>query len=252
MADTTSTINFRPPVWLPILVVIIGGGFYLAGKHLEIRSTQQNPATISVSGDAKVSASPDIAVLSFGVATGRQSSAKSAVDLLKKHMTSILDAVKKAGVEEKDIATENFWLNPAYDYLNGTQVPRGFEATQTLSVKVRDLDTVGDVLGAATAAGANQAGGITFSIDEPDTLRAQAREKAIDEAKEKAEVLARSLGMHLGRIVGFSEDGSVPPRPMMMAKTMEYGMGGGGDASLPLPAGQQDIVSTVSITYELR
>lgn len=249
--DHTSTINVRPPVWALLAAVIIGGLFYLTGKKMEVLAPQQNPATISVYADAKISASPDIAMLNFGIATGRQPSAKAAIALVSKNMTAIIAAVKKAGVEEKDIATQSFWLNPVYDYTNGTQIPRGFEANQSLSVKVRDLDIVGDVLTVATSAGANQAGGITFTIDNPDALNAEARELAIKKAQAKARVLADTLGMSLGRLTGYNEGinygGPVP----MYAK----GMGGGGmeaDARMEIPAGEQDITSNVTLTYELR
>ncbi len=251
--DTTSTINVRPPVWALLAAVIIGGVFYLTGKNMEVTAPQQNPATISVFADAKVSAAPDIAQLSFGVATGRQPTAKAAIALVTKNMTAILAAVKKTGVAEKDIVTQSFWLNPVYDYSNGTQVPRGFEANQSLSVKVRDLDKVGDVLTAATNAGANQAGSISFSIDKTDDLKAETRAMAIEKAQAKALVLAKALGMSLGRLTAFNEDSNYGGPVPMYAR----GMGGGGDAKMeqvgvPLPAGEQDIVSNVTLTYELR
>lgn len=251
--NDTSTIYVRPPVWAIITAVAVGGIFYLAGKNMEVKAPQQNPATISVFADAKVSASPDIATLSFGIATGRQTSAKAAIALVTKNMTAIIAAVKKTGVAEKDIATQSFWLNPVYDYSNGTQVPRGFEANQSLTVKVRDLDKVGDVLTAATNAGANQAGSISFSIDKPDDLKAQARAMAIEKAQAKAIVLAKALGMSLGRLTAFNEDSNYGGPVPMYAKTMA--MGGGApeaDASLPVPAGEQDITSNVTLTYELR
>lgn len=247
-----STLTLRPPVWALLLAVIIGGSFYLYGKNIEVRGPSQNPMTISVSADAKVATPPDIAWLSFGVATGRQPTAKRATELVKTTMDKVLAATRTLGIEDKDITTESFWLSPEYDYADGRQVPRGFQATQSLRVKVRDLDKVGDVLTAVTAAGANQAGGITFAVDNPDASQAEARGMAIEKAKAKAKVLAENLGMSLGRMVGFSENGYAPMP--MMAKG--YGMGGGGDmmaeSSIQIPAGEQEITSTVSIVYELR
>ena len=251
--ESNSTINVRPPVWALLAAVIIGGVFYLTGKNMEVTAPQQNPATISVFADAKVSAAPDIAQLSFGVETGRQPTAKAAIALVTKNMTAILVAVKKAGVAEKDIATQSFWLNPVYDYNNGTQVPRGFQANQSLSVKVRDLDIIGDVLTVATNAGANQAGSIGFAIDKPDDLKAQTRTMAIEKAQAKAVVLAKALGMSLGRLTAFNEDNNYGGPVPMYAKGM--GMGGGGmeaDAAMAIPAGEQDITSNVTLTYELR
>jgi uncharacterized protein YggE len=251
MTTNDSTINLWPPLWLPIIVVLIGGSFYLYGKQMDRQSPVESPFIISVSADAKVSTPPDIASLSFGVTTGRQVTAKAATELIAKNMAAILAAVKALGVEEKDIATESFYLSPEYDYTTGGQIPRGFQATQTLRVKVRNLDSIGDVLTAATNAGANQAGGISLSVDNPDALRAEARAMAIEKAQEKAKDLAKDLGMSLGKMTGFSENGFYEvPRPMMMEK----GMGGGSDMDMAVsvPVGEQDISATVTLMYELR
>lgn len=254
--NDVETINIRPPVWALIAAVAVGGAFYLAGKNMELRAPVTQPMQISVTGEGKVAAAPDIAVLNFGVTTGRQSTAKAAIENIRKNMDSVLAAVDKAGVEKKDITTQSFWLNPVYDYTNGTQVLRGYEATQSLSVKVRDLDKVGEVLGVATNAGANQANGINFSIDNSDKLKAEAREIAIGKAKAKAQELADGLGMKLIQITGFSEDGaySTPPMPYMM-KTEAYGgdvANQARDMDLSIPAGEQEIRSNVTITYEIR
>ena len=245
-----STINVRPPIWALMVAVALGGMFYIGGKYVEKRNI--DPITITVSGEGKVAASPDLAMLSLGVQTGRQPTSEAAMTMLKKNMDAIIAAVKKAGVDDKDISTENFWLNPAYDWTDKGQVPRGFEANQSIRVKVRNLDKASEILGAATAAGANQAGGIQFTIDEPEKLRGEAREKAIAQAKEKAELLAKNLGMTLGNMRGFVEGGASMP-PMMYDRAMAVGMGGGmSEASaVPLPAGEQEINMQVSLTYEL-
>ncbi len=239
-----------------LVAVIVGGVFYLRGKSLESsRIADPNLATISVSGEGKVSGKPDIAMLNLGVQTGRQSTSKQANDLLAKNMTAVIDAIKKAGVDEKDIATQYVSLEPVYNYTTGTQTITGYQATQSLQVKVRDLDKASDVLAAATAAGANQSGGVQFTIDDPETLRAQARTEAIAQAKTKAEALAKQLGMKLGKIRGFNEDGNGAYPPMPYATRMGVGgaaMDMAANQAIPLPAGEQDVVVNVSIMYELQ
>jgi uncharacterized protein YggE len=246
-------LKLRPPAWLPIVVVLVAGGSYIAGKHVEVRG--YHPVTISVNGEGKITATPDIAQLSFGVQTGPQPTAKAAMEKLQKSMNAAFDAVKALGVEEKDISVQSLWLNPSYDWSNGKQTLRGYEANQSLNVKVRDLDKVSDVLSAATNAGANQAGGVQFTIDDTEVLQAQAREKAIESAQAKAEELALQLGVELGDLQGFSEGGgSYPPMPYMakgMMMESAVGMGGGGDAGVPLPAGEQEITVNVSLTFEV-
>ena len=239
----------RPPLWLPIAVVLLGGLFYVGGKYVETRD--KTTASISVSGDGKAQAMPDIAELSFGIQVQRKTTAKEAMDTLGKGMQKVLAAVKAAGIPDKDINTQSLSLNPAYDWTTGGQVMRGFDASQSLTVKVRDLDKVSDVLAAATNAGANQAGGVNFTVDDPEKSRAEAREKAIEQAQKKAITLASQLGMKLGKITSFSEGGGYMP-------PVAYGRGGvmAMDAKAevtptPIPVGEQEVSVQVSITYDL-
>lgn len=251
---TEQTINVRPPLWLPIVAVVIGGAFYLAGKGLEKRPVAAEPGTITVTGEGKASVTPDIAEISFGLDTGSQRTTDAAMKKLTDTMNTIYDALQKAGIDKKDITTENFSLNPFYDWKTGSQVLTGYQAVQSLRVKVRDMEKVSAVVTAATNAGANQAGGVQFTVDNPEETRAEARKEAIEQARDKAEELARQLGVSLGDIKGFSEGSNgYPPMPYM-AREQSLGIGGGNavDADLPLPSGTQDLSVTVSITYELR
>ncbi len=251
MSETT-ILKIRPPVWAVLFAIIVGGCFYMGGKSIE--AADHTPTTISVSGEGKAFGAPDIASLSLGVTTGRKTTSQEAMTLLTKSMTAVLAAVKSAGVEDKDISTEQFSLSPAYDWTNGKQTLMGYEATQSLTVKVRKLDKVSDVLGAATAAGANQAGSVDFQIDNMETVRSQARELAIAQAKSKALVLAHDLGMSLGKLKNFTEDNGVTPPMPYAVKAMDsaVGVGGGPATATPLPSGQQQVDSNVTITYELK
>lgn len=251
--DDARTVTLRPPNWMPLVLiaaVVIGGAFYVGGKKIESRD--HTPTMISVSGEGKSAVAPDIAQLSFGVMVQRAPTAKVAMETLAKDMKAVFEAVKKAGVEEKDITTEQLSLNPSYDWTDGKQVARGYDATQSLRVKVRDLDKTSDVLGAATAAGANQAGGVQFTVDDPEQARAEARQEAIEQAQAKAEVLAKQLGMKLGTLKSFSEGGGATP-PMYYGRAVA-GMAEAqaADMATPLPAGEQDVNVTVTLTYELR
>jgi len=241
----------RPPVWLPIIVALIAGGMYMGGKYIEAQD--YSPTMITVSGDDRVFAVPDIAELSFGIQTPPGRDAQEAMERLSKGMDAVFAAVKRVGIEEKDIRTEQLSLNPIYDWTERQgRVLKGYEASQSLRVKVRDLDKVDDVLGAATSAGANQAGGVSFTIDDPDELRAEARREAIAEAEQKAHQLARDLGTRIVKLRGFSEGGGgYIPVPMMM-RAMD-GMGGAMEEKAPpIPAGEQEVRVDVTLTYEVK
>jgi uncharacterized protein len=251
MADMPQTIFVRPPVAAILAAVTIGGLFYVGGKYVETRDREI--PMITVSGEGKTSAAPDIASLSFGIQTGRQRTAGEAMTILKGGMDKVLAAVRKEGIAAKDIRSEQFSLNPVYDWSNGRQNLLGYEASQSLRVKVRNLDKVSTVLGAATAAGANQAGDVSFVIDDPEKARSVARAEAITQAKAKAERLAADLGMELGKIKNFNENGGYQP-PIAYARGMAAANMDGAQEkqSVEMPAGEQDVNVTVSITYELR
>lgn len=242
------TLQLRPPILLPIIIVLLAGGFYIYGKNIETRD--RTVPTITVSGEGKTFANPDIAELNLGIETGRQATAKEAMKKLSDGMNAVFAAVKGAGVAEKDIKTASFNLSPIYDYTQSGQVFRGFQASQSLTVKVRDLDKASDVLSAATAAGANQAGGVNFTVDDPEAARSIAREEAVTKARAKAEKIAQDLGMRLGRVQSFNEGGGYTPPIMMMRKDMAVGAPEA--ASIPLPPGQQEVDVSVNITYELK
>ena len=244
-------VTVRPPVWALLAAVVIGGLFYIAGKHLETEY-QEMPATITVTGEGKVMAVPDVAQVTLGVQTKRMDSSEEVLAQLEKNMNAALKAVKAAGVEDKDIATQQLSLNPVYDWTQGGQIFRGYEGSQSLLVKVRETGDVGEVVSAATRAGANQAGGIMFTIDDSKALQAEARAKAIESAKEQAEKLAEQLDVELGDLMTFSEGGGYyPPMPYARMDAAMGSTGGGMPESLPLPAGEQEITVNVSMTYEI-
>jgi uncharacterized protein YggE len=220
--------------------------------------------TISVSGDGEVFAVPDTATFSVTIQE-RAKDVTTAQTAATKKNNDIIAYLKDAGVEEKDIQTADYNVNPQYEYSNGActsgycqpgkQTLIGFEVTQTLSVKVKDTDKAGDLLSGVGSRGASSVSGLSFTIDDQEQLEADARDKAIADAKTKADKLAASLGVSIVRVVGFSENSYQP-----------YAYGRGGMAfdgvanqtkmesapSPELPVGQNKITSNVNITYEIR
>lgn len=220
--------------------------------------------TISVTGEGEVFAVPDLATFSVSVEVEKKD-VKTAQDEATKKVNDIIGYLKSAGVAEKDIKTASYNVSPQYDWIQspcdargycpgGKQNLRGYIVSQMLEVKVRETDAAGEVLAGVGSRGATHVSGLSFTIDDEDALKAQARGDAIKDAEEKAEKLADQLGVTLVRIVGFSENGGGYYPPIAyMARDSKASMGGAMQESAPeLPVGENKISSNVSITYEIR
>ena len=220
--------------------------------------------TISVSGDGEVMASPDIANISFTI-TEDSAKVSDAQTKVSAKVKAALDAVRKSGVADKDIKTDNYSSYPKYEWqqsttvtcmnsycppVQGKQVITGYEVSQTVNVTVRDLEAVNGLVAGLATAGVTDMQGPNFAIDKQDALQAQARKQAIDKARAKAEVLANDLGVNLVRVVSFSEGNNYP---IMYAMKSDAMAGSAPAAPTPeLPQGQTKITSNVTITYEIR
>lgn len=236
-------------------IVVIAGVLYVAGQYVAsepMRAAQEVEANreITVSGTGEIQARPDIASLSLGMTTGVQPDAETALRLLSKQFDSIVSAVKASGIGEEDIKTTNLSVRPVYDYTDGRQNIRGYEASESLKLTIRDLGSIGDVLARTTLEGVNQVGGISFDIDDPDDLQAQAQDKAIADAQNNAKQLAEALGVRLGDVKSFSaSSGDISPPPVFARAQLSEEVGFAGP---PVESGSQDVVVNVSVTYEIR
>jgi len=217
--------------------------------------------TIFVAGEGEVFAVPDIAEISFSARVEKKTVAEAQKEVTSK-MNAAIDFVEKSGVAKKDIKTTGYNAYPRYEYSEvvclsldcpkpGQRILAGYEVTHTILVKVRDTEKAGDILDGLGKLKVDDLSGPNFSIDDDDKLKAEARKKAIADAKEKAEILARDLGVKLVRVVSFSESGDYP---IYYGKAVGFGMGGDAEsAPTPsIPKGENKITSNVSITYEIR
>jgi uncharacterized protein YggE len=255
-----------------LVILLLSGSLYMVGQFLNglkeysfIGLTPSSPATINVSGDGEVFAKPDIAELSFSVTK----EAKTVADAQKasaEKINDIMAYLKESGIEEKDIKTENYNLNPKYEWQRsaastmcmngycppeGKQVLTGYEVSQTISVKIRKIDDAGKILVGVGDKGATNISGVSFSVDKKEAIEADAREKAIQDAEEKAKVLASGLGVKMVRIVSFSESGGSPMyyRGGVM---MEASMLKSADIAPSIPTGENKFTSNVNIVYEIQ
>ncbi len=254
----------RTLVTIALLALILALSSYAYYAMKQAKYLYTGPVTISVTGEGEVMAVPDIGQFSFSV-TASGTDAKQAQESSGKQINSILVFLKDKGVEEKDIKTENYNMYPRYKYETkpclvnsycppGEQITDGFEVTQSISVKVRNLDNSGDLIAGVGDLGATNISNLQFTIDDTDALKAEARSKAIADAKAKKEALSKDLGVKFGKMTGFYENEGMP-----VPYYGGYGMGGEMDAmsvksieSPSLPTGENTIKSQVTITYQVR
>lgn len=217
----------------------------------------QSTNTMSVMGNGEIYAKPDLALTSFSVITESKTVEVASTTNTTK-MNTIIESMKALGIEEKDLKTTSFNIYPRYEWetdLSSSVWPQprnrvlvGYEVTQSLQVKIRDLSKVGEIIESATDAGSNQVGSLQFTIDDEEGIKKQSRELAIKDAKAKAKDLSSQLGVRLVKIVNFSESSASP---------MYYGLekasyDSAEEVSVPqIEAGENKIDVTVYITYQI-
>ena len=192
---------------------------------------------------------PDLATITAGVVTqaGRAADAMSAN---AQKMAAAIAALKRAGIADRDVSTASLSLQPQYRYGdNQPPVLTGYQASDQLTIRFRDLKRAGPILDALVAQGINQIGGPDLSVEHPEAALDEARAQAIAQARARAQLYARAAGMSVARIVTIAEQGGggpvQPPRPMMMMARAEK-------ADTAILAGSQSLQVTVNVTFELR
>lgn len=212
-----------------------------AGYALPADSTLLN-----VSAQAEASRVPDVASLSAGVVT-QAADGNTAMRQNAEQMSRVMAAIKAAGIADKDVQTSGVNLNPQYKYGDG-EAPQitGYQASNTVRLKVRDITRLGKVLDALAAQGANQINGPSFEIDQPEPLYDQARLDALKKAQARAETYAKSLGLRVRRIVSISEGGGSGVRPVMMAMSRAKA-----EMDTPVAPGESTVSVNLDVTFEL-
>lgn len=203
------------------------------------------PPAISVIGEASVSVAPDQAQIDGGV-TSDAKTAREAAEANNAAMGKVLLALKGAGIEEKDIQTSRLSLQPQYaPNRTGPSPVTGYRASNRVTIRVRDVTKVASVIDVLVGAGANDIGGINFTVSQPSKHMDDAREKAVADARRKAEIFARAAGVTLGEPISISEEGS--PTPLFrgkMAAPMAVGA--------PVAQGEETLSVTVSVSWAIK
>jgi hypothetical protein len=219
-----------------------------AGAHAEDDKGRQ--PYVTVSGEGESSIAPDMAIMTLSVVK-QSKTAADALDQNNKAMGAVLATLKESGVADRDLQTSGFSVQPQYNYdSRNNQPPKltGYQVTNGLTVKVRDLSKLGALLDQSVNLGINQGGDIQFTNDKPDAILQDARKNAVADAAAKAKTLTEAAGVKLGRVLSIREGGGAPPpQPFMRMEAAPAAA----PKAVPIAAGENSYHASVSITYAI-
>lgn len=251
-------------VFLLLINLFVFAVFVLYGTSAwrETRTFFGERLQVSLQGEGRVSAKPDVAKLTATILTDNASLIEAQKENSQRS-NAVIGFLKKGGIAERDIKTTGYNIFPQYSYprpcVPGFLCPLkkeddrprivGYQVRNTLEITIRDTGRAGEILSGIVTAGANEVSNLQFTTDDPEELKNEARKIAVDDARAKAERLAVNLGKRVGKIVGFNESGSFPPPIFFGAEAF----GKGGDVSVPeIQPGQNEIMVNVTVTYEFK
>jgi len=219
---------------------------------LEVAASSDNSARIqrrlSLSATGTVSVRPDMATISTGIET-EGVKAREALSDNNEIMADMMKSLRANGIDEDDMTTSGFSIQPRYQYPRNGMPPRiiGYKVSNSLTIRVRDLARLGTILDKLASAGSNRMGSLSFSLQDPEKVMNEARRKAMEKVIRRANLYAAAAGVRLGRIISISENASrYVPRPMMMAKSSRMMA-----SSVPIAPGKRKNSVTVHVTWEL-
>lgn len=255
------TVQMRILAALLLLMAMIALASYATLNFERVKFINPAPATISVTGEGEVLAVPDIGQFSFSV-MAEGDDATTAQELSGTKINTILAYLKEQGIEDKDIKTRNYNLNPRWRYEErlciansycppGDRVQNGFEVSQTVTVKLRDTKTAGAVITGVGERGATDISNLAFTIDDTEALKKEAREMAIKDAKAKAKSLAEQLGVRVVRLVGYYESDGFQPEPYAQDRMMAFSEEKASFDGAEMPVGEQGTIVRINITYQV-
>jgi uncharacterized protein len=221
----------------------------ISGPAMAQTQTASPQRLIAMTGAGEVSAAPDMVTVTVGVVEQAEAAA-AALNANTAKMTVLLQALKDAGIADKDVQTSNFSVNPRYEFdqTRQTQKMVGYEVSNQVTIRLRKIADLGGLLDRLVQAGSNQVNGISFGIADTSKLEDEARRRATENARHKAEVYAKAAGVEIGKVVSISETTSYrPPMPMVAARRMQADA-----APVPIAAGEATVSASVDVVWELK
>jgi len=247
-----SCCNHKPIV---VIIGILVLGTIVSLAILRDRIVNPQFRQVTVTGQGRVTYVPDIATINVGVQIDKVAKADEALNQLNNRVKTITEAIKKLGVNESDITTNNYALYTQYDFKDNIQVVAGYNANQQLLIRIKNLkdkkDLLNQVILEASKAGANQINGVSFESSDMENLKQQARILAIGDAQKKAGALAGAAGVQLKNITGWYENLITNPGQPMM----DYGkggLGGAGGVSPSINQAKNELVLEIGMSYSIK
>ncbi len=230
-----------------IAITITGCEPQIVGPLLQ----SQDSRSIHVTGSGLVTGEPDIATLNLGVSVEKKTVAE-AREAAAVAMTAVIASLKANGIAENDIQTQNFSIYPRYDYTENGRVLRGYSVNNTVSAKVRELESLSDIIDDAAEAGGDTVvvNNIQFMIEDPTPLQTQARALAVKNAEAKAQTLAEASGVALGKPITISETSRTASPPIAYAEEAAFADDSARSAT-PIEAGELTVTVNITVVYEI-
>lgn len=242
--------NLRLPIWIASILGCVLIGFVVLLSFHQLQLIRGDAQLLNVSATAKAESIPDIAIVTVGVVS-EDLTAQAVKDQNSKQMNQVISFIKQTGIDDKDIKTSQFNISPKYNYNNQQQTVVGYQANQTITVKVRNVDKSSQqletIVDGAVNNGANQIQGIDFSFDNNADLVQNARKQAIDKARANAQQIANDGGLKLGRVVNVITSDSGSPGPIFAAN-----MAMAKSTAPQIELGTQEVSATVTVVFEVR
>ena len=240
----------RPPLFLLAPALMMAGGSAAFAQAVPVPVPVVDGTLLDITAEGHVTRVPDVATIRAGVVTQGQTASAALSDNAAR-MVRVLAALKKAGVVARDVRTATVSLSPQYRYTDG-QAPAltGYQASNSVAVRFRDITRTGTILDALVAEGANQIDGPSLSIDQPDAALDEARSSAVRVAQARAALYAKAAGLSVARIVSIAEggvnDGASPQPPMLYARAAKV------NEATQIAAGESDVSVTLSVRFLLK
>lgn len=215
--------------------------------------TSEASRSIEVTGSGSVVGEPDMATLNLGVSVEKETVAE-AREAAAVAMTAVIETLKANGIAETDIQTERFNIYPQYDYANNERTLRGYRVENAVAAKVRELDSLSQIIDDASAAGGDVifVNAIQFMIEDSTPMQTQARSLAVQNATAKAETLAEAGGVTLGLPITITETSYAVPPPVAYFPEAEAAFDDAARSSTPIEAGELTVTVNVTVTYEIK